>query len=387
MGRPKKQHLKRRKDGYFVCRYKDQWFYSLISEDDALAQRDEYKRLESSNEISLLTGPKLKDYAEKFLKNAKAGTRPRTISTAKAHLKKLTDALGEKRLIEIKPSDIKTVYTESFQGLSDGYIKKAAYLYRRLFDAALDDGYIRRNPARQESAAPPKGTIGSHRAITPQERTWIETLCTDHPAYPAVMTMLYSGIRPQEAKALDIDKAVDFKKNEITITEFVHLTNTNQYEITKTGKTSKARRVVPLFSPLQSVLKDRHGLLIKSAAGKQITVSSWRSLYNSYKSKMERAINGHPKRWHGKTQEHKKILAEGGSVPEWIEFTVVPYDLRHSFCTWARDHNVELKVCIKWMGHSDAKMVLQIYDEGPDARSKSEADRIEKEVFGKADES
>ena len=74
-------------------------------------------------------------------------------------------------------------------------------------------------------------------------------------------------------------------------------------------------------------------------------------------------------------------------MPEWIEFTVVPYDLRHSFCTWARDHNVELKVCIKWMGHSDAKMVLQIYDEGPDARSKSEADRIEKEVFGKAGES
>ena len=34
MGRPKKQHLKRRKDGYFVCRYKDQWFYSLISEDE-----------------------------------------------------------------------------------------------------------------------------------------------------------------------------------------------------------------------------------------------------------------------------------------------------------------------------------------------------------------
>ena len=45
MPREKKQHLKKRKDGYYVCRYKDQWFYSL-DEDDALAQRAEYKRLE-----------------------------------------------------------------------------------------------------------------------------------------------------------------------------------------------------------------------------------------------------------------------------------------------------------------------------------------------------
>ena len=29
MPREKKQRLKKRKDGYYVCRYKDQWFYSL----------------------------------------------------------------------------------------------------------------------------------------------------------------------------------------------------------------------------------------------------------------------------------------------------------------------------------------------------------------------
>ena len=45
MPRQKKQHLKRRKDGRFACRYKDQWFYSA-DPDEALAMREEYKRLE-----------------------------------------------------------------------------------------------------------------------------------------------------------------------------------------------------------------------------------------------------------------------------------------------------------------------------------------------------
>ena len=32
MPRQKKQHLKRRKDGRFACRYKDQWFYGFMLE-------------------------------------------------------------------------------------------------------------------------------------------------------------------------------------------------------------------------------------------------------------------------------------------------------------------------------------------------------------------
>ena len=47
MPRQKKQRLKKRADGYYVCRYKDQWFWSL-DEADCLAQRQEYKDLEKA---------------------------------------------------------------------------------------------------------------------------------------------------------------------------------------------------------------------------------------------------------------------------------------------------------------------------------------------------
>ena len=65
-------------------------------------------------------------------------------------------------------------------------------------------------------------------------------------------------------------------------------------------------------------------------------------------------------------------------MPPWREFNVVPYDLRHSFCTMCRDNGVELHTCIEWMGHADAKMIMKIYDEVSDQRSKIEAQKLEK---------
>ncbi|MBR5344835.1 MAG: tyrosine-type recombinase/integrase [Clostridia bacterium] len=65
-------------------------------------------------------------------------------------------------------------------------------------------------------------------------------------------------------------------------------------------------------------------------------------------------------------------------MPPWREFTVVPYDLRHSFATWCRDNGVELHTCVEWMGHTDAQMILKIYDEVSSTRSQIEAEKLEK---------
>lgn len=75
-------------------------------------------------------------------------------------------------------------------------------------------------------------------------------------------------------------------------------------------------------------------------------------------------------------KEHKAILAPGAELPPWQDFSAMPYDLRHSFCTMCRDQGVEINTCIKWMGHSDAKMILKIYDSVSDARFQREADKL-----------
>ena len=69
----------------------------------------------------------------------------------------------------------------------------------------------------------------------------------------------------------------------------------------------------------------------------------------------------------------------------WISFTVTPYDLRHSFITWCRDYGVELHTVVEWAGHSDSSMILKIYDEVSDGRSKSEAEKLIDKAFSPTD--
>ena len=155
-----------------------------------------------------------------------------------------------------------------------------------------------------------------------------------------------------------------------------------KYEYTEEGKTENSIRQIPLFPPLRAVLEGRTGNLISSAHGERVNPTTWRTAWRSYVFCMETAINGMQKRWYGKTREHKKLLEEKKHLPDWISFDIVPYDLRHSFCVMCRsfDPPVEINTCRKWMGHSDLKMILKVYDSVDDGREEKERKKAEKQL-------
>lgn len=367
MPRATKQHLVKRSDGRYRCKYKGKEFYGW-SEDEALEARKHY--IESCN--SSPQEVRLSDFALPWLLRAYPAVKDSTYAGLAIHLQHLVDVIGHKKIADVLPSDIKQVYSTAYAGLSNTYIKSAKQLYCSLFDAALADGLIRYNPARDKSAKPHRGSRPKERILTSQQRTWIESLCTDHRAYPAVMCMLYAGVRPQEAKAINIDRDIDFENNVITIRETAH-TNGQKYDFTGEGKNEWANRLVPLFPPLKQALEGRHGWLIASAKGERVTIQAWKSVWESYVFNMEKAINGVEKRWYGKTKAQKAME----SLPPWVDFDVVPYTLRHAFCAMCRDAGVELNTCRKWMGHSDAKMILKVYDSVSDDRSEQERMKVE----------
>lgn len=375
MPRPKKQHLKRRPDGRYACRYKGEWFYGS-TEDEAFAARDAYKEAEKAGQI-FDPSVTVASYAAAWLPIARPSVSDSTYVGLATHLDHLIAQIGDVPLCDVQPLQIKEVYSTHYLGLSQSYISAAKQIYIALFDSAVENRLCRINPARSKDAQPHKGTVGGHRAITDQERWWIDHYCTDHRAHAAVMAMLYAGIRPQEMKALDIDRSVDFEAGMINLVDFAHKDGMYSYRITSSGKTDNARRSIPLLTPLRRVLAGKHGALITNADGSPINVQGWKCVWKSYVFHMEKAINGCEKRWYGKTKEHKAILAAGGTLPPWQDFTVVPYDLRHSFCTMCRDKGVELNTCIKWMGHADSKMILKIYDSVSDSRFRREAEKLD----------
>ena len=371
MPRGRRPHLKQRKDGRYKIVYKGQQIMGK-SEDEVYDRLDSIVAQEQEGMRKPVT---VGEYASAWLPIAFPSVRDNTYHGFATHIQKLVDVIGAEKLNNVTPTMIKRIYAEKYKNLSNSYIKSGRQLFCSLFDAAVADGYCRSNPARDRAAAPPKGKPVKEVKFTAQHREWIETLCTDHRCHPIVMTMLYAGLRPQEAKALDITKDVDFDNDIIHVRQTAHVEG-QKYAISATMKTGWSDRRVPLFKPLKTALKGKEGHLITTAHGKDITIQTWKVAWNSYCHCMETAINGMERRWYGRTKEHKKILEAGGRLPEWIEFDITPYTLRKAFCRFCRDNKVELNTCIRWMGHKDASMILKVYDEVSDDRSAAEAERL-----------
>jgi integrase len=380
MPREKKPTLKKRKDGRYKCKWHDVQFYGATPE-EAFALRDEYKRREKLGALSPQT---VSDYALPWLKRTYPSVKDSTYTGLAIHLQHLIDRIGSKRIADVLPSDIKSIYATEYKGLSNSYILSAKQLYCSLFDSAQADRLIGFNPARDKAARPHKGTKPKEKELTQEQRKYIETLCTDHRAWPAVMAMLYAGLRPQECKAIDIDRDVDFINDTITVRETAHVNGT-KYTFTGEAKTEWSNRTIPLFKPLKTALEGRHGLLVQSATGKQVTQSAWRTLWASYLFSMETAINGIEKRWYGKTR-NQRIKKEADTLPAWIDFDIVPYTLRHAFCQFLRDSNVEINTARRWMGHSDLKMILKVYDSVSVSRENQQREKID-QIWDKNPES
>lgn len=362
-----RQTLKQRKDGRYKCVYKGVQFYGA-TQSEALAARDAYKLEESR-------GMKHKavtvwDYVIRWLPAYRSGANRAAYNQYAGMLDGFCEFVGRDTLMtQVRKTDIAEYYN-TISGKSHSYIAKAASLLRGMFADAVDDGIIQTSPAR--AAKPPQGTVGSHRALEPWERQLVHEM-VDHRFGVCAMLMLYGGLRRGEALAFDIDRDVDFEHGRIYVREAVSFSQGIRGS-TKAPKTEAGTRSLPLFNPLREVLRGRHGKTLQAVSG-QNTLSVFDRAWESYLSKMEEKINGCPKRWYGRTKEHKAILSAGGTLPEWKRVTIRTHDFRHSFCTMCCDAHVPIEVLMQWMGHSDDKMIRRIYDHVSECR-KLEAEKM-----------
>lgn len=341
MPRAKKQHLKKRPDGRYVCRYKDVFFYGW-TEDEALAARDEYKHEVTTRSTQPIT---VQEYADKWLSLYKASVSTRCRNDYRKQLDKLVSICGHKPIEEVLPDDAAEVWT-MFVGKSASLVKRARMIYVSLFDAAVENDLCRKNPFRSKSATPPKAQAGSHRALTPEEIQLIHA--TPHRMRTAVMVMLYAGLRRGEVMALET-KDVDLSAGVIHVNKAVRY-ESNQ-PILSTPKTSAGVRDVPILKPLSEALKAHSGRVCVSAAGTTMSEIAWKRAWDSY------------------------ILAL--STAAGHEIDIRPHDLRHTYCTMLRDAGVDLKTAMKWLGHADEKMILRIYDHAGDARAAAAINQVE----------
>ena len=115
MPRERKQKLKKRPDGRYACRYHGQWFYSY-DPDDCLMQRDEFKQAETHGKIMRYF---VSEYVNQWLPRAHPNVAPSTMNGLKMHVNKLCNVIGNLPVSDVKPSDLKEVYSTQYAGLSN----------------------------------------------------------------------------------------------------------------------------------------------------------------------------------------------------------------------------------------------------------------------------
>ena len=390
------EKLKRRPDGRFRCKYKDKYFYGDTAR-EALNARDQYKDLIKAGLRSNSGKMTVREYSGIWLPTHRSGCRKDTYNSYASYLDRVNDVIGDMPVIQVTPTDIKSVYN-IFNGMSDSTITKVKMLVFSMFKFAVMDGYARSNPC--ESVAPDKGYSGTHRAITDEERKWI--LETPSPMRLAVLVMLYAGLRRGEVLALSMD-SVDLDNNVIYVTQAVSFEK-NKRTI-KDPKTRAGTRTVPIVSKLQDELKGHEGMIFE----KELSRSGFEKAWQTYVHTVERHVNGCQQGWYGKRKEdiaanpkkyekfqklvaESKRLAKLGKAKEaqakqeeadqirlegWKPFTVRPHDLRHSYVQMLCDAKVEIDLAMKWVGHGNEKMIRQIYDHVSDYRSERALSDVE----------
>ena len=260
--------------------------------------------------------------------------------------------LGSAEVIKLRPIDVQPILNELAKcnpRTGNPTAKKTLSSYVQIltaiFDYCIDNRVIDFNPAirlKIPNSAPKE----ERRGLTSEERQRIVEF--EHRGKPAMMLLLFSGLRRGEATAL-LWSDIDFKKHTISVTRSYDF----KQRTFKTPKNGKSRTVsVPsvLIDYLKALPK-KSTFVLTNKHGEMMTESSWKRLLESYLCDMNLK--------YGKFAKTVKKFS-----PEKIPFVIEPFTLhclRHTFCTMMYEAGVDILVAQKQMGHSDVKTTLAIY--------------------------
>lgn len=353
---PKKAYKKRADGRYALYRDGKPFYGATIAE--AEEKRMQYDLEKAQGLDYEKAGMLVSDYAERWLPIHRHSSCESSYNLYKRILDEFANFLRDPKVKDVKKSDIVAFYN-TLSGFSQSYIDKYTATIHGLFASAKEDGLILRDPSFD--AKEPKGTEGTmeHRPLEDWERNLVHAMLDyeymvkgelrhGHPFALAALVMLYQGLRREEVLAMDIDRDVDFVNNRLYVREALSYSDTHRGKL-KDPKTNKGLRSMPLFAPVKQALLEKHGPVVKAINANQMTMSAFASMWKSYKL-------------------HMGILYNNGLRPRWDKegkfqpITIKTHDFRHSFCTMICDAGVDIKTAMLWMGHSDEKMIRQIYD-------------------------
>lgn len=253
--------------------------------------------------------------------------------------------IGNMSMTKIKKVHIQECINQ-LENRSESYIKKCVGLVKSIFEAAIDEEIIHKNPAN--NLTKPKVKIEEpRRALSAEERQLFIEVAREHPKGTIFLLSLACGLRPNEARALTRFN-IDLDKKIIKITQAIE----SGSKTIKSPKTNAGIRNVFIpdwfLGDLRAVcLNNNTPYLFHNQYGKPLSETGYLRAWHSLKRTMD--IKAGAKLYRNQIIIHA------------IDQNISPYYLRHTYATELAENNVDLKTAQYLMGHSDIGVTAKIY--------------------------
>lgn len=289
--------------------------------------------LESGN--SIVTGTTtLEEWAIKCIDTYKTSQKDVTRKSFRSRVQTcILNEIGTMQLKHIKPIHCQKVLNLQ-AGKSKAHINMVYQALNFILDKAVDNNLIASNPAK--GIVKPSGTYSPRRTITEKERFHIIKVAKTKRKYFMFLLMLFCGCRPSEA--------AECMGRDIKVIDGV-----NMLHIRGT-KTKNADRYVPIPDELFDLIKDTppFDYIAAYRTGSQITYSNRSRVWESFKRDLNISM--------GCRLYRNKLVP-----PYPVAEDLVPYCLRHTYCTDLAKLGVDLRIAQKLMGHSSITLTANIY--------------------------
>ena len=274
----------------------------------------------------------------------KSRVSPDTLSYLESLSRKIVSGIGDIKVSRIKPLQIQD-FLNTLTGYSDGYIKKVFQLTSQAFLHAYRNGLTATDYSLLIEM--PKGHPSrTGRSLTDREREVLLQILPGHRGELFCKLMLYTGIRPGEAMALQW-KDIDFQKEQLTVNKALKRSGYIGYP-----KTDAGVRTIPIPAHLIPLLRDHYTgpmqRVCVNASGKPYTEGARRAMWKSVKRKMNIAM--------GCRVKNNKLLPP---IPLDDKFDM--YFLRHTYCTDLERAGVPINTARRLMGHASIEITARIY--------------------------
>ena len=241
--------------------------------------------------------------------------------------------IGSMQLRSVRDIHLQRIMN-SVRGSSHSQASKLRLLLKGMFRQARVSRLIIFDPS--ETLTLPAVTSGTRRSLTDPEREALLKAAETHRNGLFFLTLLYTGLRPGEASALQW-RDVDFIKNEIHVYKAL-ADKTNEI---KDPKSSAGFRDIPIHAALRDRLLAAKGEpfspVFPNKKGESMSYHTRAEAWWSFKAEMAKHI-------------------PSGQVAD----DLTAYCLRHTFCTDLQRAGVPITVAKDLMGHANISMTANI---------------------------